>query len=222
MISAPSAACTDSGMPRRRAASSSDSSGFASAGCSLERATEALAHAQAVPHAGDERLVHLAPRLVGHAEGAVPQAGGDVLRGRAEAGDLVVVDGGRAVHRDVRDDAAPHQLDEHGCEAGLHDVAAEHDDDAALRVAPRRRRRSRRRGSRARRGRRAARAGRRGRSGRRRAAARSRARSPCSSRTATGTVRTAARSASPRGVRRCGDYLALVRAGLDGTISGTG
>ena len=67
------------------------------------------------------------------------QSGGDVLRRRAEARDLVVVNGGGAVHRDVRHDAAPHQLDEHGREAGLHDVAAEHDDDAALRGAPRRR-----------------------------------------------------------------------------------
>ena len=124
----------------------------------VERAAEALAHAHAVAHAGDERVVHLASGLVGHAERAVVEAGGDVLRRRAEARDLVVVNRRRAVHRDVRDDAASHEVDEHGREAGLHDVAAEHDDDAALRVAPRRRWRRRRRGSRARRGRRGARA----------------------------------------------------------------
>ena len=56
----------------------------------------------------DERVVHLAARLLGHAERAVAQAGGDVFRRRAEARDLVVVNRRRAVHREVRHDAAAH------------------------------------------------------------------------------------------------------------------
>ena len=75
---------------------------------------------------GDERGVHLAAGLLGHAERAVAQSGGDVLGGRAEARHLVVVNRRRPVHRDVRDDAASHQLDEQRRDSGLHDVAAEH------------------------------------------------------------------------------------------------
>ena len=37
----------------------------------------------------------------------------------------------RKVH-DVGDDAASHQIDEERREAGLHDMAAEHEDDASL------------------------------------------------------------------------------------------
>jgi hypothetical protein len=37
-----------------------------------------------------------------------------------------------SVHRDVRNDAALHEIDQHRCNAGLYDVAAEHHDDTAL------------------------------------------------------------------------------------------
>ena len=131
MISAPSAAWTVSGTPRRCAARSSDSSGLASVGLRASSARpSALAHAEPVAHPGDEGIVHLAARLLGHAEGAVRETGGDVLRRGSEARDLVVVDRRGAVHGDVGHDAAAHQLDEHGGEPGLHDVAAEHHDDA--------------------------------------------------------------------------------------------
>ena len=92
---------------------------------SARRATRPSPSCSFIPR--DERLVHLAAGLLGHAEGAVAQAGGDVLGRAAEAGDLVVVDRRRPVHREVRDDAAAHQVDEHRREARLHDVAAEHD-----------------------------------------------------------------------------------------------
>ena len=91
-----------------------------------------LAHPHLVPHPGDERVVQLAAGLLGHPEGAVPEAGGDVLRGAAEAGDLVVVDRRRSVHGEMRDHATLHEVHEHRREAGLHHVAAEHDDHAAL------------------------------------------------------------------------------------------
>ena len=77
-------------------------------------------------HAGHECVVHAAPGLFGHPERAVAQTGGHVFGGAAEPRDLVVVDGGRAVHREVRDDAASHQFDEQRRQPGLHDVAAEH------------------------------------------------------------------------------------------------
>ena len=204
MISAPSAACTgqrNAEAPRRE--SSSESSGCASAG----RASSARPSASPMPrpslHAGDERLVHLAPGLLGHAEGAVLEPGGDVLGGRAEAGDLVVVDRRRAVHRHVRDDAAPHQLDEHRGEPGLHDVAAEHDDDAALAARGGGDGARPRRGSRAPRGRRAARGGTRAkRAVAARAAARSPRRSPCSAAPRPGWCGRA-RDRPRRGCRPC-------------------
>src|SRR5215211_7585210 len=98
MISAPSAAWTVAGMPWRRAASASVAHSRDERRSSLECATEALAHAEPLAHSVDERLVHLASGLVGHAEGAVLQSRGDVLRRGAEARDLVVVDRGGAVH----------------------------------------------------------------------------------------------------------------------------
>ena len=140
MISAPSAAWTVVGTPSRYAREQDRQLRVARASA---RASSARPSASPIPAPAcmprDERVVHLAAGLVGHAEGAVAQAGGDVLRRRAEARDLVVVNRRRAVHRDVRDDAAAHQIDEQRREPGLHDVAAEHDDDAALARARRRR-----------------------------------------------------------------------------------
>ena len=81
---------------------------------------------------GDERRVEAASRLLSHAEGAIAQARGHILRGRAEAGDLVIVNRRRTVHREVRDHAAAHEIVQQRCDASLHDMAAEHHDDAAF------------------------------------------------------------------------------------------
>jgi len=69
------------------------------------------------------------PRLPGHAEGTVLQAGGDIFRGAAAKGDFDVVDGGGAVHGEGGDPALAHQVDEEGREAALDDVAADADGD---------------------------------------------------------------------------------------------
>jgi len=63
---------------------------------------------------------------------AASQTGGDVFRRATEPRDFKVVNRRRAVHRDVRDDAPAHEIDQEWREPGLDDMAAEHDDDAAL------------------------------------------------------------------------------------------
>ena len=114
--------------PSRNASSRIDSSGCARSRSRVERAAERFAHALAGSSCRATNASFISrPGLVGHAERAVAQSGGDVLRRRAEARDLVVVNRGRAVHRDVRDDAAAHEIDEQRREAGLHDVPAEHE-----------------------------------------------------------------------------------------------
>src|SRR5450759_3033516 len=97
-----------------------------------ERASESLAHPPAAFHPDRERLVHAAAGFLRHAEGSVHESAGDVFRGGAEARDLIVVDRGGAVHREVRDHSAIHQVDEKWRQARFHDVAADHDDDRAL------------------------------------------------------------------------------------------
>ena len=89
-----------------------------------QRHRDGFAHPSLLALTGDEGLVQPAARFFGHAERAIAKAGGDVLRRGAEARDLVVVDGGRAVHGEVGHDLATHQLDDDRREAGLHDVAA--------------------------------------------------------------------------------------------------
>src|SRR3982751_2238313 len=98
----------------------------------VERAPQRLAHAARLAHATHERLVHLASRLLRHPEAAVAEANGDVLGCSAEPRNFKVVNRRRTVHREMRDDAAAHQIDEEWGEARLHDVPAEHDDDTAL------------------------------------------------------------------------------------------
>ena len=64
-------------------------------------------------------LVEEAPGLLGHAEAAGGQRGGDILRGRAVIGELEVVDDAGAVHRHGREDAAAHEVDDQRAEADL-------------------------------------------------------------------------------------------------------
>src|SRR5690606_17792283 len=97
----------------------------------VQRIGERLAQPAALRGAPPDRLVHLAARLLRHAERAVGEPGLDVLAGAAPARQLVVVDHGRAVGGEVRDDAALHEVDQHGREPGLHDVPAHHAQHAA-------------------------------------------------------------------------------------------
>ena len=78
------------------------------------------------------RVVEAAAGLVGHAELPWPERAVDVLGGRARERDLEIVNQARAVHRDRRDEAALHEIDEHGREAGLDHVRAEAPDDRAI------------------------------------------------------------------------------------------
>ncbi len=98
----------------------------------LEGAGYRFSHPPAVSHAGDDGLVHPTAGFLRHAEGAIHQSASDILRGGAEAGDLVVVNRGGAIHREVSDHAALHELDQKRSETGLHDMAAQHGDDSAL------------------------------------------------------------------------------------------
>ena len=95
-----------------------------------------LPHAAPGPRSLGDGGIHLAPGLLRHAERAVRQATGDVLARAAERGELEVVDRGTAVHREMRDHAAPHQLPQQRAEADLDDVTPEqHDDRSASRRA---------------------------------------------------------------------------------------
>src|SRR5437762_1498414 len=98
----------------------------------VERAGERLTHAVLLARPADEGLVHLTSGFLRHAEAAVAQTGGDILRRTAESSDFKVVNRGGAIHRDVADDAASHEIDEERREPGLYNVAAEHNEDAAL------------------------------------------------------------------------------------------
>src|SRR5690242_5699923 len=98
----------------------------------IQRACERLPHAARLMLATYERLVHLATRLLGHAEAAVAEAGSDILRCPAESRDLKVVNRRRSVHGDMSDDVSAHQVDQERSEPSLYDVTAEHDDDASF------------------------------------------------------------------------------------------
>src|SRR5439155_631354 len=86
-------------------------------------------HAAPGPRSLGDGGIHLAPGFLHHAERAVRQATGNVLARAAERGELEVVDPGTAVHREMRDHAAPHQLPQQRAEADLDDVTPEQQDD---------------------------------------------------------------------------------------------
>jgi hypothetical protein len=68
----------------------------------------------------------------GEAEAAAGKLGFDVFRGAAGQGDFKVVDESGAGGGDAADEAAAHEVDEHGSEASLDDVAAEAPEDGFL------------------------------------------------------------------------------------------
>ena len=131
MISAPIAACTVSGTPIVARAREQRELGMRQLQA-IERARERLAHPPLLALTANERLVHLTTRFLRHSERAVAKASLHVFARAAPARDLVVVNRGRAVHREVRDDAAAHEVDEDRREPRFHDVSADHHDDASL------------------------------------------------------------------------------------------
>src|SRR2546429_6564078 len=76
---------------------------FASAEICCQRFTRALPSLCPT----SDRVVHLTTRLLRHAEGAVAEAGSHVFTGASVRGELEVVNGGAAVHRDPRDRTLP-------------------------------------------------------------------------------------------------------------------
>jgi hypothetical protein len=80
--------------------------------------------------------VELLPRFVGHAEAAGSQRLVHVFGRRARQRDLEVVNDPGAIHRERRDVAAPHQVDQHRRHARLDHMRADPPDDAAF-VPPR-------------------------------------------------------------------------------------
>ena len=76
-----------------------------------------------------DRDVHLAPGLFGGAESAVGQHRLHIFAGLARDRDFEIVNRRRAVHRERRRKAAPHQVEQHRREAALDDVAAHAPDD---------------------------------------------------------------------------------------------
>src|SRR4029453_1895556 len=88
----------------------------------LQRDGDRFTHAELLTHPGCERLIEAATSLLRHPERAVTEPGRDILRRAAEACDLVVVDRGGAVHREVRDDPTPHEIDHERAPAPLYDV----------------------------------------------------------------------------------------------------
>ena len=74
------------------------------------------------------RLVDQQGSIRRHAERAVFQLRGHVLGGVTEARQFRIVYGRGAIGRQMGDEAVGGQAGQHGCAAGLDDMAAEHDD----------------------------------------------------------------------------------------------
>ena len=99
-----------------------------------EPAAERLAASQALGVTLGHRLGHPRPGLVGQPERAVGEVLRDILGGLAEAGDLEIVDRGRAVERQMGDPTPLERVGEERGAAGLDDVTAAHDDDGPTSV----------------------------------------------------------------------------------------
>src|SRR5262249_288054 len=95
-----------------------------------------LAQSYLVPSAPNRRLVNDPARLVGHAELARAECRIDIFGCGAHKTDFEVVDHCRAVHCNGSYESTPHQIDQHGPQPGLYDVAADPcDNSAALPLA---------------------------------------------------------------------------------------
>src|SRR2546425_1056163 len=74
-----------------------------------------------------ERPIDKLTRFAGHPERPIEQVRGYVLTGASEEVTFGVVNGGGGNHGDARDDPAPHEIDDDRREAGLDDMAADHE-----------------------------------------------------------------------------------------------
>ena len=100
-----------------------------------ETAGKKLASSFAVADAearGDFRdLVDVFAGFVGHAELTGAEASVDIFRSVADEGDFEIVDERGTVHGDAGDEAAAHQVDEHGPQTDFDDVASDAPEDGA-------------------------------------------------------------------------------------------
>ena len=78
----------------------------------VDIACKRFAVTKALPVASRDRLVHPAPRFLPHTEGAVLNGSGYILGGPSKVRQLEVVDGARAVARQVGDKSIAHQRDQ--------------------------------------------------------------------------------------------------------------
>ena len=126
-------------MPSRWAAARKAAVG-ACGGCALRRYAPTAWPSPCLPatRVADD-LVQQRAGLLGHAEAAGPERFVDVLRRGARQRDLEVVNDAGAVHRQRRDVAALHQIDQHRRHAGLDHMRADAPDDARPRARARRR-----------------------------------------------------------------------------------
>lgn len=99
--------------------------------------TERAPRADALFHAGGQRLVHEPPGFINHPKAAVIESALNVLAGLADISQFKIVDRARAVERDGAEDAALDEIDEHRVEAAFDRVRAHHHDDGLF-VAHRR------------------------------------------------------------------------------------
>src|SRR6185503_4825790 len=98
----------------------------------LQRSRDGFTHPPAVLPTLDEGFVHSPARFFGHSERTVDQSASDIFRRSAESRDFIIVNRTGSVHRNVSYHASLHQIDQERSNSGLHDVAAEHHDDAAF------------------------------------------------------------------------------------------
>lgn len=93
-----------------------------------DRPAERLAQSQTGPRPGADGVVHAAG-LFPQAELAALNVLRDALRGRPDEGEFPIVDRPRAVHGEVIDQAALHQVDDEALHPRSEDVGA-HEQDA--------------------------------------------------------------------------------------------
>src|SRR5258708_634878 len=91
----------------------------------MEKLAGGFTIAEAGAHGDFCDLVKILAGFHSHAECSGAQTGFDVFGSVADEGDLEIVDEGRAVHGEGGDEAAAHEVNEHGAEADFDYVAAD-------------------------------------------------------------------------------------------------
>ena len=94
-----------------------------------EVAPQGFTDAEAIRDAIADGKIDVSAGLLSHAESALLELGFDIFAGRADEGDFEVMDDASPIHRDGRDEAPVHEVDQHGTQAGLDDVTAQSPQD---------------------------------------------------------------------------------------------